>query len=257
MKMSCFCIAFCVVGALTGLASAAGFVHSQTFLVFTPKEPSRELEQAFAQAVLEKAEQYRLEIAKEWFGEELPHGLGRTCINVSLSSSKDRGLTWAKDHPDRLHHNLYLTTSRERALGSTLKHEITHVVFATRFEQSARMASWVEEGIASNYDDTVRKQARQSILRQWTDQRKWPRLDSILSSKNIRSQDTSSYTSAWSLTEFLVQRAPRETLFDFASYGRKHDWDGALQRYYGIRDTHQLQEQWQNWVTKSATRPTL
>ena len=134
-------------------AQAAGFVHNENFVVFTESGLSRQVTQDFAQSVLVKAEEYRKQISQEWFGEQLPRGIGRTTINVSFSDDRDAGLTWAVDHPDRKLHTIYLYTTAEQAVGSTLAHEVAHAVLATRFPHPHRLPAWVEEGIASQYDN--------------------------------------------------------------------------------------------------------
>src|SRR3970040_420239 len=98
-------------------------------------------------------------------GEENPRGIGRTVINVAFSDSDDSALTSAIDSPEPTMHNVYLpTTSQERALGGMLHHEITHVVLASRFPHPNRLPAWVEEGIASRYDDQERVAIRTQIL---------------------------------------------------------------------------------------------
>ena len=56
---------------------------------------------------------------------------------MSFSEEQDAGLTWAKDNPRRKYHTLYLTTTPDRALGSTLAHEMVHVVLATAIPSSS------------------------------------------------------------------------------------------------------------------------
>ena len=46
---------------------------------------------------MQKAEQYRREIALAWLGEELPPTSGPTIINVRFEDEANRGLTWAKE----------------------------------------------------------------------------------------------------------------------------------------------------------------
>src|SRR3990172_2140704 len=65
-------------------AFGAGFIHDETFCVFTPAIPTQEAGQRFAQQVHQRAIEYRAEIAREWLGEELAPGTGRTVINVEL-----------------------------------------------------------------------------------------------------------------------------------------------------------------------------
>ena len=68
-------VLFLIVIALAAAnADAAGFVHNANFSVFTPAGPSADF---LAKEVLQKAEQYRREIALQWLGGELPPSIGR------------------------------------------------------------------------------------------------------------------------------------------------------------------------------------
>ena len=106
--------------------------------------------------MLKQAEAFRREFSEKWLGHELPKGAGESVIYVAFTPNEDRGLTWAKDHPNRTLHNVYLRTSPENAVGSTLRDEIAHTVLATKFPHPNRLPSWLEEGIASQYDDEAR-----------------------------------------------------------------------------------------------------
>jgi hypothetical protein len=249
MRHVCFFVAILAV-SLSGTATvnAAGAEHSSNFLVFAPSDPGPPGDVNLARAVLEKAEQFRREIANEILGEELPDGIGRTCINVALSSSQDEGLTWAKDHPDRVFHNLYLTTQRSRALGSTLKHEIAHVVLATRFSGQDRLPAWVEEGIASRYDDPARVARRRQAMRDFARKAEWPALRQVLAAPSIASRDVDKYSCAVSLTRFLARHGGLEKLYAFARDGRDSGWDRAVREHYGLTDVDGLQQAWQEWT---------
>ena len=96
-------------------AHAVGFAHGPNFVVFTPEEASDDASQAFALRVLAKADEYRRQIALEWFEEELPEGAGRAVINIMFSSNGEASGTWAKDHQSRTHHKIFLSTTRNRA----------------------------------------------------------------------------------------------------------------------------------------------
>ena len=229
-------------------AFGAGFIHDETFCVFTPAIPTQEAGQRFAQQVHQRAIEYRAEIAREWLGEELAPGTGRTVINVELSETEDSGLTWAKDHPDRIFHNVYLTTSADNAAGSTLGHEIAHTIFATRFPHPNRLPPWVEEGIACRYDDGQTKAARVEVISSWIRSRQMPRLRHLLEMPDIASFDDTSYAAGTSLVSFLVTRGDKQALLRFAEDGHRSSWDESLRSHYGMRDIDQLQTQWESWL---------
>ena len=116
--------------------------------------------------------------------------MGRTIITVELSASRDSGFTWPIDHPDRKFHNMWLTTSRERTPGSTLRHEIRHVVLNTRFRD--RLPPWVEEGLASRSNDPERQQLWRETAAAFS-QSGWPEIRSVIEARAIHSTDRATY----------------------------------------------------------------
>jgi hypothetical protein len=231
-------------------ACAAGVARNENFSVYVPETSVPAQAQRFAELLLERAQSYRSEIAMEWLGEELPAGAGRTTIYVEISSVEDVGLTWAKDSAERRSHTIWLKTSPRLAVGETLKHEVGHAVFATRYPSPNRLPSWVEEGIASGYDDAIRKDARQQLLRSWVRTGHAAQLAQVLESSDLRSFDEYSYAAATSLVNFLMERGERETILRFAEDGQRRGWTAALRAHYGIQSIDELQSQWEAWLAK-------
>jgi hypothetical protein len=233
------------------VAGAVGFAHNANFIVYTPAQTSRDEEEKFADLVLDRAMTFRREFAMTWLGEELPPGAGRSVIHVDFSTTDDRGLTWAKDHPDRTLHSVYLNTSPENAIGSTLHHEIAHTVLATRFPHPNRLPPWVEEGIACRYDDEGRKAERERTLRAWARTERGVSIAALLDLPDIQSLDGSSYTAAASLVSFLLTCGDEKTLLEFAVDGQRAGWNDALRAHYKISDVRELQARWHHWLRTS------
>ena len=97
-------------------ARSADMSIGDNFTVLAPN-------QALADAVARQAEVFRKQSALEWLGKELPDRVGRSLITVDIAPQKDEGLTWPIDPRERTLHQVWLTTSVERALGTTLHHE--------------------------------------------------------------------------------------------------------------------------------------
>ena len=235
---------------------AAGFSHNANFIVFTPAENNRNAAEAYAEQVLEQAEAYRQAIAREWLGSELPPSVGRTIINVRFSQVKDQGVTWPKEDLQRRYHNIYLTTTRELALGETLKHEVAHVVLTTRYAGDRRLAPWVEEGIASRYDDAERIAIRKSLIRWFDSTQQWPEIEAVVRAEMLPIFDQKAYTVAATLVDFLIQRRDKATFLRFAESARTRGWNESLQTHYDIRNLDQLQQLWQTWVKRQDRRTT-
>jgi peptidase MA superfamily protein len=246
------------VVAVAGMLSApsrveaAGFVHSPNFIVFTPPIPSQESADVFAKALLEKAEQYRKQIAIEWLGEELPPSVGQAMVTVSFSNERDSGLTWAKDRPNRKLHVLFLVTAPEQMPDGLLAHEMTHCVLATRFPHPHRLPAWLEEGIASRYDDAPRKAVRQKIMQWFVSTGHWPRLASVLQADNVHSDDQEAYALSATVTDMLLARGNKSMLLQFGQLAEQAGLERALSQCYGIQDLAELEAAWRTWVTATA-----
>ena len=244
-------LALLFLSLLVPAALGAGHVYNENFSVLTPNWATQADTDEYAQQLLVQAEKYRKEIAQEWLGAELPRGVGRTLINVRFTEARDAGLTW----PDAGRHRttLYLATTPERALGTTLKHEMCHVVLATRFPQTKRLPAWIEEGIASRYDDGERSGARRRLIDWWVDTSNWPGIASALHAQRISATDRVSYTVASSVVEVLLARGSKAKLLEFAQAARG-DLSAALETHYQIRGLVALESKWKAWVTSSVAR---
>ncbi len=231
-----------VILCIPCVADAAGVAASQDFNVLAS-------DQALAEAVLAQAEVFRREIAKEWLGQELSRGAGPAMITVVESQGEDSGLTWPIDDPKRKFHKVWLRTSEERALGSTLRHEITHVVLATQFPN--HLPAWVEEGIASLSDDPERLEIRRRMLGRHLLSRDGPHLNAMFEAPTVPTSHRSTYSLAASVVEYLLTRADKATLLRFAVTGRDQGWDRAVQEHYGFRTVSDLETAWHAWVSQS------
>lgn len=223
-------------------ARSADMSIGTNFLVLAPN-------QAVADAVAKQAEVFRKQSALEWLGKELPDRNGRSLITVDITSQKDEGLTWPIDSPKRTLHQVWLTTSVERAKGTTLHHEVVHTVLDT-YSYPELLPVWASEGIASQADDTGRKENQRQIVARWSRARRWPALRSLFDASRIGHDDLNSYAAASSVTEFLAERGGKTRVVEFAASGRKRGWDQAAREYYSLHDVAELQTAWQDWVAK-------
>lgn len=231
-----------------GERQPSSVARNANFLITAP-EPQ------LADDVLAEAERLRDEIASKWLGEKLPPSVGMAMIHVRLSQTKDQGLSLVADGAGRLSHQVWLTTSRGRAVGTTLAHELTHVVLATRYP--GQLPAWANEGAASFCDDRERHETRRSVLAWYANTGNWPRLRSVLEAEAISPLDQAKYAVAASVTRYLLDRSEKDRFLEFCVAGRRGGWDAALLQYYEIADVATLESDWQNWVqggTPAATR---
>jgi hypothetical protein len=241
MRTAAFSVALLVLLTAT-IARSADMAIGANFTVLAP-------DRGLADAVAKHAEVYRKQAAMEWLGKELPDHVGRSLITVDIASQKDEGLTWPIDCPERTLHQVWLSTSVDRALGTTLHHEVIHTVLDSHFYPES-LPAWVSEGIASQADDAGRKENQRQILARWSREGRWPGLRPLLESARIDHDNLSRYAAASSLTEFLAQWGGKPRVVAFAGSGQKLGWDRAASDYYGVHDIAELQTAWQNWVSK-------
>lgn len=220
--------------------TAAGFQHDENFTVLAEDD-------VLAADVLASANRFREQVAGDWLRIGLPPSVGETVIHVTLSADEDRGLTWPVDSPNRSMHKIWLTTSRQRANGSTLQHEIAHIVLATRYPQ--RLPAWADEGIAGTYDEDDRIELRRQIICWYAETGNWPSLESVFQMPTILNTDKKAYSVATSVTEFLLARGDKPTFVEFAAAGQQLGWDRALRDFYKIESVAALQKAWQAWAS--------
>ena len=246
--MSRMMLTLCLVLTVCQHLTAAGYVDRANFVVVVPPGSTATNSQRFAERLHERAEFYRRKIALDWLGDELPKSVGRTVIHVDFSSTDDLGLTWIRGNPRRTFHNVYLKISSDRALSTTLPHELVHVVLATEYAHPNRMAHWVEEGIASQYDDRGRQQLREKMLKWYAQSGNWPSLKDVFNRKTISTNDKASYAVAASVAEFLIRRRGKKRLVRFGRDANQLGWDPALRENYEIYNVQQLESLWQAMV---------
>jgi hypothetical protein len=131
-----------------------------------------------------------------------------------------------------------------------LRHEITHAILATRYPHPNRLPPWIEEGIASTYDDDDRLAICEKMVRWWAKTGNMPPLDRVIEAGGISADDQTAYAAAGSLTAFLLQRRDKETLLTFGKAGLQDGWNAALEEHYDIRNVDALQSAWEAWVRK-------
>ncbi len=218
----------------------------------TVNAPTQEL----AEAVLAQAQHYRQQAALRWLGRALPPGAGPVVIHVEIDPTKDRAITWPIDSPKRSFHAMWITSSRELALGATLAHEMTHVVLATQFGNT--LPAWANEGAAGQEDDDATRAARQRVAARWYRDGRWPPLRDVLEAQRLSPADQEAYTAAVSLTDFLLTRADAARFLAFATSGPAVGWDRAAQQHYGFAGVSQLESAWRTWhlqTLRTAERP--
>jgi hypothetical protein len=220
-----------------------GIATNDNFVVMAPAE--------WADRILERATSYRRILAREFYGNELEDGVEHTCVHFQQSTAVDLGKTSLRPSDDPNASNMiWLHTNPDRALGSTLKHEIAHAVLHARFPIG--MPVWANEGLASRYDDEHAIGIRGRIIRGFVNSGEFPSLSDLFVTKTFRRHRQDMYATSESVTAFLIEHKDGgiPKFIDFVENGVNRGWKTALQRHYRINDLPALQKQWQNWVSR-------
>jgi len=236
----------------SGDGKTTGFAHSDNFILFTDKEYSYPKS---LQKIMETAESSRSNIAKEWLGQEIVKGQEKTTISLSNSLVGNRAGTIDNKNKE---FKIFLDLNPNNInndLGPLLKHEITHAIFDTKFSSAdgKELARWVHEGIASRYDPQSYIETRNNILKGWAQgTTEWPRYQDTIISKNIKSGSTNEYSISTSTVDYLLTRnSNKQNLINAADYARDNGWDSALQKYYNIPNTGQLEREWRLYIIEN------
>lgn len=233
---------FLTVCAVTATVRAAGMANDANFIVMAD-------DQATADAVLQAANRYRAEGARQWLGHELAEGSGRTSITVVLNA-ENVGVTWPVDAPQRRLHQMWIWGPLDEATGALLRHESLHAVLSTAYPAypaASRLPHWCEEGAASLYDGPQRQDIHRRTVQRWIDENRWPELRRVLEAPAFDESDQQAYSTATSVCEFLLTRGTRTDLLTFAMAGKQRGWDAALREHYGIGSLSELESAWQGW----------
>ncbi len=206
-----------------------------------------------AKEVLSAAEAIRKKLAIEWFGRELPRGVGYCAITVELSDQEQRCATWQMERDGCTYQLVRLKAPRADLAGSPLVHEILHVLTNSQFPQG--LPAWANEGVACVAEDKEEFYCRRAVA--WFSKTgNWPRLKEILEAEHISENEHKRYWAAASLTRYLLVRGDRQMFFQFASAGKSDGWNNALRRYYAVQDVNDLEKSWQAWAVEGLQRET-
>lgn len=225
-----------------------GTAADKNFAILAP--PGRER----ADRILKRANHYRKTLAMEFYGRELAEGAEHVCIHVDLSRTVDKGKTLLRTGEDDPSHTVWLHTSEEQALGSTLQHELVHTILHARFPKG--MPIWANEGLASRYDDNERVAIRARVMRQSVKNRQFPSLAVLFATKSFRHAAQIQYATAESATTYLIEHGGAKKFIDFVEDGMQQGWDAALQQHYEIKNIVSLQKNWETWAAQQFNEET-
>jgi len=219
---------------------------------FIVETPDPRLAQQFAQA----AEKYRRELAVEWLGKTMPDWSQPCVITVNVGPHLGAGgaTSFVFDHGEVFGWRMTIQGSAERVLDSVLPHEITHMIFASRFRQP--LPRWADEGGATSVEHPSERMKQRQMLVHFLRNGRGIAFSQMFAMQQYPADVMPLYAQGYSLAEFLIQKGGRRAYVDFLGDGLKAgDWPGAVRSHYGIDGAGGLQSTWLAWVRQGS--PTL
>ncbi len=211
---------------------------------FAVEAPTAEL----ARAVAEHAEKCRVEIAREWLGQELPAWNAPCPIKVKLTHGEAGGLTSFGFHRGRVSDQTMTVEGRiDRILASAIPHEVTHTVFAAYF--GGPMPRWADEGASLLSEDLRERQRHDQIAADLLARRGDLPLTRLFRIEEYPSDLMGFYGQGYSISRFLIDMGGRPRFLKFVKDGVHRGWDQATRAHYGLRDVRELDRAWRSWHT--------
>jgi hypothetical protein len=209
---------------------------------FVVDAPSREV----ALNVAERAESYRVTIARAWLGHEIP-AWERPCpLKVRLTSGEAGGVTSFGFHQGRVTDQSMTVEGRlDRILASALPHEITHTVFAAFF--GAPMPRWADEGASLLSEDQRELTRHDQIATDLLARRAELPLGRLFIIEDYPKDLMSFYGQGYSISRFLIEMGGRPRFLRFVRDGLKDGWDPATRAHYQLADVRELDRAWRAW----------
>ena len=218
---------------------------------FVVTAPTEEL----AKKVAHTAEGWRVRLAKEWLGYELPKWSRKCPILVQVGQIGAGGETsfrfsWnARTNKNEVYDwRMRVQGTEERILDSVVPHEVSHTIFASHFRRP--LPRWADEGAATLAEHESEQRRQDLTLKQVWNGGRFP-LKTLLGMTEYpreMQQVMTLYAQGYSLADYLVQKGGRARFLKLLAMAEESNWDAAFQELYGIDDIGRLEATWGEWV---------
>ncbi|QDU22629.1 RNA polymerase sigma factor [Urbifossiella limnaea] len=221
-----------------------------------------------AHAVGIAAEKHRRELAKRWFGAELPDAADSVTIRVTITAGGSGGATTftfgeadGKRPPGVKTASMELHGPLDAVLKSVLPHEVTHVVLATHFGRP--LPRWADEGIAVLAEADAEQFNHEIRARELLNAGRAIRLDTLFRMTDYPRDQIVTFAQGHSVCRFLLERGatgvradtPRfargdkePALMAFLALGMGENsaasWATAAKEVYGFESLDALEQAW-------------
>jgi hypothetical protein len=235
-----------VIIAAVLLVSMGARHRSANFIVDTP-------DPVFCRQVSQAAEKYRRDLAVSWLGKAMPDWSAPCMLTVREGKHLGSGgaTTFVFDRGEVFGWRMTIQGSRERILDSVLPHEITHMIFASRFRQP--LPRWADEGGATSVEHVSERNKYRRMLYKFLQTGRGIAFNRMFAMRDYPRDVMPLYAQGYSVAEFLIQQHGRRKYIEFVDAGLKtRNWPGALRSTYGIADASALQKTWLAWVQQGS-----
>jgi hypothetical protein len=231
----------------------AASVASPNFLVTAASE-------AVARRVADAAEYQRRKLAVLWYGHELDDWASRCTVEVDADPNKGAGgsTSFKFSGGEVYGWRMRVQGSVERILDSVIPHEVNHTILACYFRR--KVPRWADEGAATIFEhDSERQRQIDEIQQLMHDGRRIPLrvLMSMTQYPSDMSQVMAMYAQSYSVTDYLIQKAGRQTFLAFLNDAHRQGWDAALKTHYEQKSVEHLEQEWTGWVMAGFPRLNL
>ncbi len=218
---------------------------------FVVDAPTREI----ARSVAERAETYRVEIARAWLGRELSTWTTPCPIRVRITGGEAGGLTSFGFNDGKVTDQSMVVEGRlDRILASALPHEVTHTVFAAFF--GGPMPRWADEGASLLSEDDRELRRHDQIAADLMARRGEVSLATLFQIEEYPKDLMAFYGQGYSISKFLIGIGGRPRFLRFVRDGLKSDWNAATLSHYGLADVRELDRAWRAWHRLTLTAST-
>lgn len=224
--------------------SHAASVASPNFLVTAPTE-------AIARQVADTAEFQRRKLAMLWYGYELNDWANRCSVEVDANPNKGAGgsTSFKFSGGEVYGWRMRVQGSVERILDSVIPHEVNHTILACYFRR--KVPRWADEGAATIFEhDSERQRQIDEVQRLMSNGRRIPLrvLMNMSQYPSDMNQVMAMYAQSYTVADYLIQKAGRQTFLKFLNDAHRRGWDAALRTHYEQKSIEHLEQDWTGWV---------
>lgn len=209
-----------------------------------------------SQAIGENGEMLRQDLAESWLGEKLPNWTSACIVQVREGAQlSPSGVTsFVFDKGKVVNMQMHLQGPRDR-IDTLLKHELIHLMLATRFRQSLPWGltegiCWLDAGLQLHRAREV------ALVQERLKDGKLLPAKEIFAGEAGSSKDRLLRAQAMSVVEFLVERGGRRKLIRFVELalapgggsGGDGPWALSLNEHYGFNGFKELEAAWKKWL---------